>query len=662
MDPKDQKILALETEIAALKKILALMPGNMYWKDRSGKYLGCNQNTADLLKLNSPEDIIGKTLLELDDAKYAVPIHHYDEQLMANNKQDIQEERTCNPAGVPVIYLSHKTPLHDEQGNVIGLVGVSIDITEQKKIEEELRKLQEKNKDEEIFSLKKIITLMPDNIYWKDRRGKYLGCNDNMAAILKLNAPNEIEGKTLYDMLDKSYADAITKIDEEIMSSNKELTIEENGIDSYGNPAVYFTRKHPLRNQAGDVIGLIGISFNITERKKMEEELRMAKEKAEISNRAKTQFISVASHELRIPLSGILGMANFLHEGGLTPEEEKEYVENILDAAKYQLSIVNSILDFAKLEADKFEIASAPVNLKELLEETAAMLTAPAKNKGLALWVVYDPDVPYQILSDSRVLRQIFSNLINNAIKFTEEGHIAVRVHCLKQTASSIQLEIAVEDTGIGIPADKLDHVFERFSQIADAYVRDDSRSGTGLGLSIVKKWIEMMGGNIQVKSELGKGSTFSCTFEFLLQANATQDIPWALYSSNIRILIIDDTLRGDIICKHAGTKNCEVAAGNKALDTFFTAQQIRQPFDIIIIDGQLRSAVPETLLKTMLEKSKRKPLSILLVPDGSLKEKNTAIQQGFFATIVKPVQPIAFQTALTSLWEQWVELKQNKS
>jgi two-component system aerobic respiration control sensor histidine kinase ArcB len=567
------------------------------------------------------------------------------------------------------IYLTRKTPLHNEQGNVIGLAGISVDITKQKKLDVELRAaknlLEEQKKITEIY-LDSLLQHLPQQLYWIDKESRILYCNEIQAKLFRYSNAKAIFGQNIYDIAKKlgwkkEVADKIRANDIEVIQSAKSSIKEEVAFLPSGEKKFFISYKNPLFDKENNIIGIFGITIDITDRKQMEDALRLAKEKAEASNRAKSQFISVASHELRIPLSGILGMANFLHEGGLTREEEKEYVENILDAAKYQLSIVNNILDFSKLEADKFEIASMPVDLKALLEEVAAMLTAPAKNKGLSLLVVYEPEIPYQIVSDSRVLRQIFSNLINNSIKFTEQGHVAIRVHCLKQTEQSVQLEIAVEDTGIGIPADKLDLIFERFSQVADAYVRDNSRSGTGLGLSIVKKWIESMGGSIRVESELGKGSTFYCTFEFPLQKDTTPDLPWSLYSSNIKILVIDDTLRGEIICKHAGTKNCENITGDKALEAFFSAQQIEQPFDIVIMDAQLRSANPADLIHIIQQKSRKKPLSISLVSSGSLKEKNIALQQGFFATIVKPVQPIAFQTALTSLWEQWVELNQQK-
>jgi PAS domain S-box-containing protein len=294
MDNKNQQIISLQQEIsslkkqiATLKKIITLMPGNVYWKDRKGKYLGCNQNLAKILKLKSSEKIIGKTAYELAEPKYADLVEHIDNEIMTADQEKTIEESGPDSFGYPAIYLTKKSPLHDDNGNIIGLLGVSIDVTEQKRIEKELVDLHEKQKDEEIFSLKNIISLMPNNIYWKDRKGNYLGCNQNMATILKLSSPSQIAGKTIYDILDKPSADTINQTDEEAMLLNKEIGLEETGLDIHGNSATYLTRKVPLRNTEGEVIGLAGISLDITQLKKIEEELRIAKEKAEAALQAK---------------------------------------------------------------------------------------------------------------------------------------------------------------------------------------------------------------------------------------------------------------------------------------------------------------------------------------------------------------------------------------
>lgn len=656
----DKEVTRLCEENAYLKKILALTPGNVYWKDRQGRYLGCNNNMAKLVKLASPEEVVGKSDLELIGARGATVFTKVDREVMECNEERFLEEYGNDVNGEPATYLTRKIPLHDEEGNVIGVLGVSFDITERKKMEEELRISREDAKEEELLSLKEIIALLPGNIYWKDRKGVYQGCNNNMASIYGLSSRHEVLGKIDEDVMGAELAAPVYQLDNEVMDNDMEVSREEVGYDVNKDPAIYLTRKIPLHNRAGKVIGLLGLSFDITERKRMEEELLYAKEKAEAANRAKTEFLAVASHELRIPLTGILGLANFLNEGNLSTKEEKEYIKLILESGKHLLAIINDVLDFAKLEAEKFELAPTSLNLKELIEEVVAMLTAPAKNKGLDLLVSYESDIPHTIQGDSRALRQMLVNLVGNAIKFTQHGHVAIKVHNLERSHYTVRLQLIVEDTGIGIPADKLETIFERFEQVDSSYTR--KQGGTGLGLSITKKLVELMGGNIYVTSELGKGSAFHITIEFHLQDQEAIELPWESYAAKVRVLVIDDTPRGAVICKHIGCSNCETISGDKALHTIMSAQQLGEPYDVVIVDQQLRTNEPVELLRAIrVQKNLQKPMPLLLVSSGSLKEKHIANAEGFFDVVVKPVQPIAFQTILTSAWERWIELSEKK-
>jgi PAS domain S-box-containing protein len=244
-------------------------------------------------------------------------------------------------------------------------------------------------KDQEIAYLKRIISLMPGNIYWKDAKGRYLGCNNNLAKALKLNSPEEIIGKTDKELIGDELAQLLEPINQEVMEKQKEIAVEEKGCDNDGNTVFYLTKKIPLLNEEGKVEGMLGISLDITERIQMEENLRISKEQAEVASQAKTQFLALASHELRIPLTGILGMASFLSEENITRNDQLEYIQHIQNSSTHLLSLINDILDFSKLEANKFGLVSIPVDLGKIIEETAAMLSVNAKNKGLALWIDY---------------------------------------------------------------------------------------------------------------------------------------------------------------------------------------------------------------------------------------------------------------------------------
>jgi signal transduction histidine kinase len=438
------------------------------------------------------------------------------------------------------------------------------------------------------------------------------------------------------------------------MQLGKTIQAEENVILSTGERLWFASIKTPLRDVKGEVIGVVGNSLEITK-------LKEAQEKAELANKAKTEFLAVASHELRVPLTSILAIASMFAEGGISDADSTEYGKVILDSGTYLLSNINSILDFAKLEADKFELKPLPMDLRSHIEDVVNILKAFAEHKGIDLIISFPPTVPSKIVSDSRALRQVLVNLVNNAIRFTDAGHVFIKVKCLHVSADAAKISISIEDTGIGIPEEKLNAIFEGFSQVEDAYKRKSSRSGMGVGLSVVQRLVEILNGKIELTSTLGKGSIFSLTFDFQLQDASTQDIPWLMYASKVKILVVNDTSRAEIICSHTNAAICETITSDKAYSSLLSAQLMGQTYDILIIDNELRYKKPAELLAEInSHQTLKKPLTILLISNASVAEKNQAIKDGFFATVVKPIQPIAFQNALTAAWEQWIETKNN--
>ncbi|MGB6977465.1 MAG: response regulator [Gammaproteobacteria bacterium] len=517
------------------------------------------------------------------------------------------------------------------------------------------------------INLLDIVEALPGYIYWKNAHSEYMGCNRNLAAVSGLKQCSDIAGKKDEDFgWGVEQAESFRQDDQEVMRTGQiKITEHILPIPRIDSSYMYVrTEKIPLYNQQGKVVGILGVALDITDRKRAEEALKEAKERAEVANRAKSQFLSVASHELRLPLSAILGLTDFLLTDDLTPQERQDYLNSISTAGAHLLSLINDILDFAKLEADKFELAPAQLDLKRLIEEVTTMMAAQTKTKGLDLWVNYEPTVPHLIVGDSRALRQIIVNLLGNAIKFTSAGHIAVNVHCLAQSPTHVKLELAVEDTGIGIPSDKLDVIFERFQQVDSSYGRP--YGGTGLGLAITKKLVELMNGTISVSSELGKGTTFSCVVEFPLQKEAISSSPWAAYQAKVRILVITSSLKGEIIAKYLGLTSCQTTSSpQEALNILVTAQKLHEPFDILIFDKQLHNPSQFNLLHRLQEhKNLHKPMCLLLTSSASQKEREEARAEGFFDFIIEPIQPLNIQTILTTSWQQWSEdqqIQQNK-
>jgi two-component system, OmpR family, aerobic respiration control sensor histidine kinase ArcB len=502
--------------------------------------------------------------------------------------------------------------------------------------------------------LEGIIAAVPGYIYWMNRDAVYLGCNDNMAILHKLKSRHDIIGKTYEDIYNKESGDVYRKADTEVMTSGKPLTVAEALFNPDGTTNYYLSSKVPLRDKYGNVIGMLGNSVDITEQKRNEAALKDAKERAESANFAKSEFLAVISHEFRTPLTGILGMAKLLSMQDLTLEKQQEYVQHISNAGMHLLNLINDTLDFAKLEAGKFELAIAPIDLNSLIEETCTMLTPLSKAKNLELFFHLETSVSHQIMGDKRVLRQIIINLLGNAIKFTERGNVSIQVECLEKTSHTAKLAISFSDTGIGIPEEKQGMIFDHFSQVDASHTR--RYGGAGLGLTITKLLVELMSGTISVSSQVGKGSTFRCVIEFPLQKASTLASPWMAYQSAVRILIVDETPRGQIIRKQISPSNSQVVSGKEIFNTLLASYQLNDPYDIVIVDQQLSGICPFELSKKIKEQKELKAMTVLMSENGSMSTKEMAKAAGYFECIAKPIQPLALQIALTAAWERWTE------
>lgn len=643
----------LEAKLAAtermLNNVISLLPGHVYWVDRNHVILGCNEQQAKTVGLKSRHEVVGRKIEEFqtpENAEISIKINN---EVMATGEQRVLEEPFQNADGSESIFLSHKVPLRDVSGDIIGVVGLSIDISERKRLEKELE-LAKKRAE---IAFENVIAMMPGHVYWQDKNNVFLGCNDLQAISAGFQSRKEIIGKSHADMPWKDQAQDLNAINNEVMKTAVPHTIEEKMVLADGRQVIFLSKRVPLRNAQGEIMGVLGISFDITERKRAEEALKEAKEKAEAANRAKTDFLAVMSHELRTPLTAVIGLAQILStKKNLTAYEREDYLRTIAEAGQTQLHLINDILDFATADAGRFKFESKPFNLYALIDDLSAEFSQQIKAKNLKLTVNNHFDSCDKVNGDRHRLHQVISNLVNNAIKFTERGQVIIRAESeLSKQIDRIAIKITVEDTGPGIPEKKLSEIFDKFVQVRDPnkelYARKNS--GVGLGLAISKTFIEQMGGSIAVDSKLGVGTKFVCRLT-LPRFSAEADSPESLispYNKNtiatrnavFKILLVEDNaVNRKVIGSFLSDLNCEVDAVTNGIDALAALQ--KNIYDLVLMDVSLpdMSGLEVTRAFRRIENKDRHTPIIAVTAHAMVQDKLLCIEAGMDDYLEKPV------------------------
>lgn len=516
---------------------------------------------------------------------------------------------------------------------VIEIITVSRDVT--------VRKAAEENLEESERRLEQIIETVQSGITLSDEKGHFDVFNTAMEEMTEYSMA---EANTLGDFSKVLYPDAADRQQAldglKILLDQGHVPERETTIVTKGGQKRTLLVTTDLVTFRGKKMFLSGFR-DITERKKAEEDLKKAKEAAEEATRAKSEFLAMMSHEIRTPMNSVIGMTDLLLQTGLN-EEQRDFVETVRNSGDSLLTIINDILDFSKIESGKIELEETPLELSVCIEEVLDLLSHKALLKGLDLLYWVDPQVPPFIIGDMTRIRQILINLVGNAIKFTERGEVSVTVKLNWKLSNELELQFAVKDTGIGIPADKLHRLFKAFSQVDSSTTR--RFGGTGLGLAISMRLTELMRGKIRAESEQGKGSSFFFTIRTSTPPNELV-LPKVFLRGKVpqlsgkRILIVDDNANNLMILRMHSERWGMVTRTSSSPREAISWVQHGDPFDVAILDMMMPEMDGLRLGKELRSLRSREVLPLILLTSAGATNAETGAGDLFFATVTKPIK-----------------------
>ena len=499
------------------------------------------------------------------------------------------------------------------------------------------------------------VEAIPDGFVLYDREDRLLTCNQRYREIYASSAPAMVPGAKFEDILRHGLAqgqhlDAVGREDdwlaERMEQHRNPVALHEQQL-SDGR----WLRAHDHPTPDG---GRVGLRVDISEIKNQQAALETARTAAEAANRAKSAFLANMSHEIRTPMNGVVGMAELLCDTDLT-EDQRLFAETIRSSGEALLVIINDILDYSKIEAERLTLHPEPFDLERTIHEVAMLLQPRARAKGLDLMIDFDMFLPTRYIGDPGRLRQVLTNLVGNAVKFTETGHVLIRVVGLEVDNGSQQLHVTVEDTGIGIAAVHLDHVFGEFNQVENQTNR--KFEGTGLGLAITQKLIERMGGAVWVDSEFGKGSSFG----FRLTLDVAEDEAASKTPINLRrALVVDDQfINRTILERQLVPCGIAVTLCRSGADALAVLDK-DDAYDVVITDHDMPEMDGITLAERIQARGLTMPIMLLssnlaMRRDSERPAKLAAVLQkpvlrselyGRLQALTAPVAPVAFVAA----------------
>jgi PAS domain S-box-containing protein len=627
---------ALKDSEARYHTLVESLPLATWCKDRDGKFVFANERFCK--SLGQPlSRILGADDFAFFPKELAEKYRRDDNDVMESRNviEDVEEYQGTDGGRLYVQVL--KAPLYDSRREVIGTQGIFWDVTARKAAERALAESRE--------HYRLVLATANDAFITMDARGVITEWNEQAEAVFGWSR-QEVLGRTLSDTIvpvahraahNRGLARYRTTQEGPILNRRIEIT----ALHRSGNVFPVELTVWPVR--VGETTQFNAFIHDITARKQAEAQLQAAKSAAESASHAKSVFLANMSHEIRTPMNGIIGLTELLLKSELSPEQ-REYLELIHVSAESLLTVINDILDFSKVEAGKLELDRIEFSLRDKMGDTMKSLALRAHSKGLELACHIPTSVPDALVGDPGRFRQVLVNLVGNAIKFTDKGEVVVRVRTHTRTPESVLLEVAVSDTGMGIPPEKKSAVFAPFEQADSSTTR--KHGGTGLGLAISSRLVELMGGKIWLESEPGKGSTFSFLARFAIGVERPESptVRDAARLEGLRVLVIDDHPTNRLILGemlgHWRMEPTLADGARSALSSLDAGRLSGKPFGLVLCDLNMPEIDGYDFARLLRARDLASAPPIIILSSGGAAANGEEWKRlGIAASLMKPVK-----------------------
>ncbi len=645
----------LEESERRFKELVEHATDIIYRTDAEGRFVYINPVAVMALGY-SVEEAKGMLFTDVIRAGYReLAKRYYFQQFLSKESNSYYEFPVTTKDGGE-LWLGQSVQLMQEYGAVVGFQAIARDITERKHAEDALRENEQR--------LFQFLEAIPVGVYILSADGTPYYANRMAQEILGKGIVSDISSNQLAETYQAYVSGTDQMYPSEQLPIVRALAGERSFVENVElkrtdrRVPLYITAT-PVYDGKGDVAYAMAAFIDLTERKRLEDDLRKAKEIAEAATKAKSEFLAMMSHEIRTPMNGVIGMTELLARTSLSAEQ-REYVEMIQVSGEALLTIINDILDFSKIESGKLDLEEHPFELRDCIEKAFDVLTPKATEKKIDLLYLLDPQLPPMIVGDETRLRQVIINLVGNGIKFTEQGEVFVKAEASRSNEAGLEIHVAVKDTGIGIPQDRMNRLFQAFSQVDASTTR--KYGGTGLGLAISSRLVTAMGGTIWLESEVGKGTTFHFTI-VAGSATGTAQVPRVYVKANQteltnkRVLLVDDNKTNLHILSLQIEQWGMIARATQSPKEAIGWVSRDDPFDVAILDMQMPDMDGVVLARELrnLRPPDRLPL-ILLTSIG----RTTAADfpKDLFAALVsKPIKQSQLYNVLleTISGRQWI-------